>query len=329
MNKFTKSDATTKAFEVLNKAVEVLEKAHADGKSSDTVDALLKSANEAAKTVNACLVKDATTAFIGMAEKSLTDFYKAYMADWTIEAVKVAQHDADNGGDWHVESVEKRLDLSTIDRLSKKTKLTVNGAWTQYLEIFIDNCVCDMSNEIAQDGRSIAIAALVPALIERRNTNPLFYMESNGTKSPAYSNGALLKQLDAIVGMIFPAEIAPKMSNSDCKFIRKAAMNYKTAVANGTGKFKVSTTRALERVLFDSIHSVMNNKAWDFEREFHVKETANPDTTRASASMEGSNNAELNSDTGTNKVSGVTVTKSKSKSKGKAVTAKAPATANA
>lgn len=272
--KITYSTKTTDAIKAMQTAIDAAEEARSNGLAYAGKGELLDKAKEAVKDANKAIIEDGIKHFCTIAEQDKAAFITAYFKDWTVDGYKVVQDDADDGGVIHTDTKTLRVPFSAIDNVSK-VKLTSNGAWRKYMQIYGDNVFAFIADN-GKDEHALSVkTALSPELLEKRKA-----LGGNWLK---HSHSALVQQLNDLVKMVFPEELQPTfhMVSVDQKVITASISKAKRIDGNEAATLQLANVKTLESILFTEIFTRMNNLAVNLETGLEEKKHADKNAPKA------------------------------------------------
>ena len=273
MLNYTMSEKVKALFNELAAEVAKCEELRLAGKAYAGKDEQLDTCKAKARELNKAMGKEICEAYAAMAETDPVGVVRNYFDNWFFEGYKVSQHNAENGGDVFVDVTNVRIPFSAVDSQSKK-KLTNNGAWRKYIQIFADNCVrFNSMNEKSVDGKTkenaVSAKDALPAdLLKLRN-------ERDGW-SDCTTKNALAKQLNDLVSMILPAEMETKMLKADCRsfLVAMADLKRSSSMTDAGINFAVKNAKTLEEILFRHIMARRNNLAVKYDMGYKQENTS-------------------------------------------------------
>lgn len=261
----TYSAATTEAVTTMHSAVQAAEQARIDGKPYAGKGELLDTAKDAVNKANKAIMKDAEKYLADLAATDMDAFIKSYWTDWTVDGFKVVQDDADKGGEIHTDGKTLRILYSAVDGASK-TKVTSNGAWRKYLQIYGDNCMAFIADNDKGDNAASVKTALPADLIAKRKELGGHWLK--------HSHSALVAQLNDLAKMVFPEGKKPafNMVSVDQKVVTASLTKAKRIDTNDAATLQMANLKTLEAILFTEIYTRMNNLAINLETGLKEKE---------------------------------------------------------
>lgn len=272
--KITYSTKTTDAIKAMQTAIDAAEEARSNGLAYAGKGELLDKAKEACNDANKAIIEDGIKHFCAIAEQDKTAFIAKYFEDWTVDGYKVVQDNADDGGAIHTDAKILRVPFSAIDNVSK-VKLTSNGAWRKYMQIYGDNVFAFIADNGKGEHALSVKTALSTELLEKRKT-----LGGNWLK---HSHSALVQQLNDLVKMVFPEELQPTfhMVSVDQKVITASISKAKRIDGNEAATLQLANVKTLESILFTEIFTRMNNLAVNLETGLEEKKHADKNAPKA------------------------------------------------
>lgn len=243
--------------------------AKAEGKPYAEKGGLLDQTKEACKALNKSIIKDAIGEFVTIATTDKVQFFKEYMADWTVIGYSVKESDKD--GLTMTLDKELRVLFSDIDAAMVKGSAASRGHWMKMASVLIDNCTLAWAN----DG-GVSKNELPFDLLQFRKTLGENWMDEKGR--PLFHKKALVAQFNEVIKAILPEELVFPMNNSTVTAFSKAVHGYKRTTANRAMTFKLSSGKSAEEILFDTIYTRMNKLSVvvedDYKRDGEKKQPA-------------------------------------------------------
>lgn len=262
---------TIEAIKAMTDAITATEQARKDGKPYAGKGELLDIAKDKVNEANKAIVKDAIGVFVGLIDSGLAEFVNAYWQDWTVGGFKVVQDSPEDGGEIHSEAKTLRIPYSAIDSASK-VKITSNGAWRKYLQIYGDNCMAYIADNDKGEKALSVKTGLPSELVAKRKE-----IVANGkTHWGKHSHSALVKQLNDLAEMVFPEGLKPDfhMVSVDQKVVTACLTKGKKMDGMGATTLQMANLNTLESILFTEIYTRMNNLAINLETGLKEKEQA-------------------------------------------------------
>ena len=262
---------TIEAIKAMTDAISATEQARKDGKPYAGKGELLDIAKDKVNEANKAIVKDAIDLFVGMINADLPSFVKAYWNDWTVDGFKVVQDSPEDGGEIHSEAKTLRIPYSAIDTASK-VKITSNGAWRKYLQIYGDNCMAFIADNDKGE-KALSVKTTLPTELANKRKE---LVESGKTHWGKHSHSALVKQLNDLAEMVFPEGLKPDfhMVSVDQKVVTACLTKGKKLDGMGAATLQMANQNTLEAILFTEIYTRMNNLAINLETGLKEKEQA-------------------------------------------------------
>ena len=265
------STTTIEAIKAMTTAIGAAEQARKDGKAYAGKGELLDIAKDKVSDANKAIMQDAIGYFCDLIQKDLPAFVSAYWQDWTVDGYKVVQDDAENGGEIHSDAKTLRIPYSAIDAASK-VRITSNGAWRKYLQIYGDNVMAFIADNDKGEKALSVKTGLPSELVAKRKE-----IVANGkTHWGKHSHSALVKQLNDLAEMVFPEGLKPDfhMVSVDQKVVTACLTKGKKMDGMGAATLQMANQNTLEAILFTEIYTRMNNLAINLETGLKEKEQA-------------------------------------------------------
>ena len=286
--------ATIEAIKAMTDAITATEQARKDGKPYAGKGELLDIAKDKVNEANKAIVKDAIGVFVGLIDSGLAEFVNAYWQDWTVDGFKVVQDSPEDGGEIHSEAKTLRIPYSAIDSASK-VKITSNGAWRKYLQIYGDNCMAYIADNDKGEKALSVKTGLPSELVAKRNE-----IVANGkTHWGKHSHSALVKQLNDLAEMVFPEGLKPDfhMVSVDQKVVTACLTKGKKMDGMGATTLQMANLNTLESILFTEIYTRMNNLAINLETGLKEKEQAKKGEPKSAEAVGGDVSGESGKET--------------------------------
>lgn len=266
----TYSTTTIGAIKAMTTAIAAAEQARKAGKAYAGKGELLDIAKDKVNDANKSIMQDAIGYFCDLIQKDLPAFVSAYWQDWTVDGYKVVQDDADNGGEIHSDAKTLRIPYSAIDAASK-VRITSNGAWRKYLQIYGDNVMAFIADNDKGEKALSVKTALPSELVEKRKE-----ISESKKHWSKHSHSALVLQLNDLAEMVFPQDLKPDfhMVSVDQKVITASLAKGKKQDGMGAATLQMANLKTLEAILFTEIYTRMNNLAINLETGLKEKEQA-------------------------------------------------------
>lgn len=285
---------TIEAIKAMTDAITATEQARKDGKPYAGKGELLDIAKDKVNEANKAIVKDAIGVFIGLIDSGLAEFVNAYWKDWTVDGFKVVQDSPEDGGEIHSEAKTLRIPYSAIDSASK-VKITSNGAWRKYLQIYGDNCMAYIADNDKGEKALSVKTGLPSELVAKRKE-----IVANGkTHWGKHSHSALVKQLNDLAEMVFPEGLKPDfhMVSVDQKVVTACLTKGKKIDGMGATTLQMANLNTLESILFTEIYTRMNNLAINLETGLKEKEQAKKGEPKSAEAVGGDVSGESGKET--------------------------------
>lgn len=286
--------ATIEAIKAMTDAITATEQARKDGKPYAGKGELLDIAKDKVNEANKAIVKDAIGVFVGLIDSGLAEFVNAYWKDWTVDGFKVVQDSPEDGGEIHSEAKTLRIPYSAIDSASK-VKITSNGAWRKYLQIYGDNCMAYIADNDKGEKALSVKTGLPSELVAKRKE-----IVANGkTHWGKHSHSALVKQLNDLAEMVFPEGLKPDfhMVSVDQKVVTACLTKGKKIDGMGATTLQMANLNTLESILFTEIYTRMNNLAINLETGLKEKEQAKKGEPKSAEAVGGDVSGESGKET--------------------------------
>ena len=285
---------TIEAIKAMTDAITATEQARKDGKPYAGKGELLDIAKDKVNEANKAIVKDAIGVFGGLIDSGLAEFVNAYWKDWTVDGFKVVQDSPEDGGEIHSEAKTLRIPYSAIDSASK-VKITSNGAWRKYLQIYGDNCMAYIADNDKGEKALSVKTGLPSELVAKRKE-----IVANGkTHWGKHSHSALVKQLNDLAEMVFPEGLKPDfhMVSVDQKVVTACLTKGKKIDGMGATTLQMANLNTLESILFTEIYTRMNNLAINLETGLKEKEQAKKGEPKSAEAVGGDVSGESSKET--------------------------------
>lgn len=285
---------TIEAIKAMTDAITATEQARKDGKPYAGKGELLDIAKDKVNDANKAIVKDAIGVFVGLIDSGLAEFVNAYWQDWTVDGFKVVQDSPEDGGEIHSEAKTLRIPYSAIDSASK-VKITSNGAWRKYLQIYGDNCMAYIADNDKGEKALSVKTGLPSELVAKRKE-----IVANGkTHWGKHSHSALVKQLNDLAEMVFPEGLKPDfhMVSVDQKVVTACLTKGKKMDGMGATTLQMANLNTLESILFTEIYTRMNNLAINLETGLKEKEQAQKGEPKSAEAVGGDVSGESGKET--------------------------------
>lgn len=259
------SATTVEAIATMHTAVQAAEQARLDGKPYAGKGEAMDTAKDAVNKANKAIMGDAVKHLADLASTDVDAFIQSYWTDWTVDGFKLVQDDADKGGNIHTDGKTLRILYSAIDSASK-TKVTSNGEWRKYLQIYGDNCMAFIADNDKGDSAASVKTALPADLIAKRKELGGHWLK--------HSHSALVQQLNDLATMVFPEGKKPdfRMVSVDQKVVTASLTRAKRIDANAAATLQMANLKTLEAILFTEIYTRMNNLAINLETGLKEKD---------------------------------------------------------
>lgn len=285
---------TIEAIKAMTDAITATEQARKDGKPYAGKGELLDIAKDKVNEANKAIVKDAIGVFVCLIDSGLAEFVNAYWKDWTVDGFKVVQDSPEDGGEIHSEAKILRIPYSAIDSASK-VKITSNGAWRKYLQIYGDNCMAYIADNDKGEKALSVKTGLPSELVAKRKD-----IVANGkTHWGKHSHSALVKQLNDLAEMVFPEGLKPDfhMVSVDQKVVTACLTKGKKMDGMGATTLQMANLNTLESILFTEIYTRMNNLAINLETGLKEKEQAKKGEPKSAEAVGGDVSGESGKET--------------------------------
>ena len=258
MLNYVMSAKAKSAYEDFASSIATCEQLRVDGKAYAGKDEQLDTCKAKAREVNKIMMADIIGQYVELAKENPVAVMENYFQNWYFTGYKVVQDSAEDGNSVHEDTTNVRIQFSAIDTASKTVKLTTNGAWKKYLQIFVHNCI--LFNASAEKGETYlaAVDTLPAELSDKRK-------EIGWT---AYATKAeLARQFNELVAMVMPEAMKTVMLKSDLRAFIGAVSDLKkaTSMDNAGINFAVKNVRSLEEILFRCILTRRNNLAVKYD----------------------------------------------------------------
>lgn len=266
----TYSTTTIEAIKAMTTAIEAAEQARKAGKAYAGKGELLDIAKDKVNDANKAIMQDAICYFCDLIQKDLPAFVSAYWQDWTVDGYKVVQDSPEEGGAIHSDAKTLRIPYSAIDAASK-VRITSNGAWRKYLQIYGDNVMAFIADNDKGEKALSVKTALPSELVEKRKE-----ISESKKHWSKHSHSALVLQLNDLAEMVFPQDLKPDfhMVSVDQKVITASLAKGKKQDGMGAATLQMANLKTLEAILFTEIYTRMNNLAINLETGLKEKEQA-------------------------------------------------------